>query len=167
MGIQYHKIRHQPTYQVKRNFSTSIPIGKPISNTTAYILDRYYHLVPIGVAGELYLGGDGLSRGYLNNPELTAEKYISAKRRAHSAERTAQSKEIIEENSEERYVLDAMRSALCDSPRSGVKLYRTGDLARWLPDGTVEFLGRQDTQVKIRGFRIEPAEIEAAIVVIT
>jgi aspartate racemase len=55
---------------------TSIPIGKPISNTTVYLLDSTYQPVPIGEAGELCVGGDGLARGYLNQPELTAEKFV-------------------------------------------------------------------------------------------
>ncbi|MEI7257058.1 hypothetical protein, partial [Dickeya dadantii] len=46
----------------------------------------------------------------------------------------------------------------------GARMYRTGDLGRWLPDGTIEYLGRNDCQVKIRGFRIEPGEIEACLV---
>ncbi|MEM8908365.1 MAG: condensation domain-containing protein, partial [Bacteroidota bacterium] len=71
--------------------------------------------------------GKGLSRGYLNRPELTAARFID-----HPFEVAA-------------------------------KLYRTGDMARWLPDGTLEFLGRQDDQVKIRGFRIELGELEATI----
>ncbi len=54
----------------------SIPIGTPIGNTQAYILDKYLNLVPIGVPGELYLGGDGLARGYRNQPALTAEKFV-------------------------------------------------------------------------------------------
>jgi amino acid adenylation domain-containing protein len=54
----------------------SIPIGKPISNTTVYLLDPSYRPVPLGEAGELFVGGDGLARGYLNQPELTAEKFV-------------------------------------------------------------------------------------------
>ncbi|MCU0285643.1 MAG: amino acid adenylation domain-containing protein [Acidobacteria bacterium] len=57
-------------------FSDNIPIGKPIFNNKIYILDRNNYLQPIGVPGELYIGGDGLARGYLNQPELTAEKFI-------------------------------------------------------------------------------------------
>jgi amino acid adenylation domain-containing protein len=53
-----------------------VPIGKPISNTQAYVLDREYQPVPVGITGELFLGGQGVARGYLNRPELTAEKFI-------------------------------------------------------------------------------------------
>lgn len=56
--------------------ATTIPIGKPIANTTAYILDARGKVVPIGVPGELYIGGDGVARGYLNRLELTAERFI-------------------------------------------------------------------------------------------
>ncbi|MCK4763260.1 MAG: AMP-binding protein, partial [Candidatus Aminicenantes bacterium] len=112
---------------------SGIPIGPPIANNNLFILDRYSNPVPLEVPGELYIGGDSLSRGYLNYPELTSEKFMGA---AHPP------------------------SKGLTSHLSPITLYRTGDLARWLVDGTVEFVGRIDFQVKIRGFRIEPGEIE-------
>ncbi len=111
-----------------------IPIGHPIANVQAYILDQYRQPVPIGVAGELHLGGAGLARGYLNRPELTTEKFIFCN--AGRAER---------------------------SETRQTRLYKTGDLARYRPDGQIEFLGRIDTQVKIRGLRIELGEIETVL----
>ncbi|BAZ09548.1 amino acid adenylation domain-containing protein [Calothrix sp. NIES-4071] len=115
--------------------ATNIPIGRPISNTTVYILDLKLQPVPIGTPGELYIGGDGLARGYLNARELTEQKFISNPF----------------DNSKEN-------SFICEA-----KLYKTGDKARFLPDGNIEFLGRVDNQVKIRGFRIELGEIEALL----
>ena len=60
----------------KLDSKSTITIGKPIANTTVYLLDPHLNPVPIGVPGELHIGGDGLAKGYLNQPELTAEKFI-------------------------------------------------------------------------------------------
>nr|NIM11726.1 amino acid adenylation domain-containing protein [Candidatus Aminicenantes bacterium]NIM78476.1 amino acid adenylation domain-containing protein [Candidatus Aminicenantes bacterium]NIN17737.1 amino acid adenylation domain-containing protein [Candidatus Aminicenantes bacterium]NIN41613.1 amino acid adenylation domain-containing protein [Candidatus Aminicenantes bacterium]NIN84387.1 amino acid adenylation domain-containing protein [Candidatus Aminicenantes bacterium] len=136
------------TYLITKNYEERIPIGKPIANSTAYILDRCDNLVPVGVVGELYVGGKGVSRGYLNNPELTAEKFILAHSSWLIADRGKKNVNI-SGDLPMSYELSAMSC-----------LYKTGDLARWLPDGNIEFWGRMDFQVKIRGFRIEPGEIE-------
>ncbi|KST68652.1 non-ribosomal peptide synthetase [Mastigocoleus testarum BC008] len=128
------------------NINSQLPIGRPLKNVEVYILDKYLQPVPIGVPGELYIGGAGLARGYFNRPELTAEKFIQnsflKSRGAEEAKRDINYKLL---------------------PITGSKLYKTGDLVRYLPDGNIEFLGRIDNQVKIRGFRIELGEIETAI----
>jgi pyochelin synthetase len=104
----------------------SIPYGKPLTNQAFYVLDHMLLPSPDWTPGEIYIGGAGLARGYLGDPEKTAERFI-------------------------------------EHPLSGQRLYRTGDFGRYLPDGSIEFLGREDRQVKIRGHRIELAEIEAAL----
>jgi len=107
----------------------SIPIGRPVANTNVFVLDELRRPTPVGVPGELAVGGDGLATGYLNNPEMTAAKFIP--------------------------------NPFTDDPTA--RLYLTGDLVRWLPDGTLEFVGRLDLQAKVRGFRVEPGEIEATL----
>ncbi|UHA75798.1 amino acid adenylation domain-containing protein [Paenibacillus sp. 481] len=63
-------------YEITQECEGSIPIGVPIANSTAYVVDRYGKLLPIGLAGELWVGGDGVARGYLNQPDLTDQKFI-------------------------------------------------------------------------------------------
>jgi amino acid adenylation domain-containing protein len=134
------------------NPDASIPIGYPISNTQVYILDETLQVVADGVAGELYIGGDGLARGYFNQPQLTAEKFIF-----HNFDLALQIPSLPEN-------LDLSAGIpFLGGERQGERLYKTGDLARYLPDGSVEFLGRIDNQVKIRGFRIELGEIERVL----
>jgi amino acid adenylation domain-containing protein len=109
-------------------------IGKPVNNTRVYILDHYLRLAPIGVVGELYIGGACLALGYLNQPKLTNERFI-----------------------ENPFATEK------DKALGYTKLYKTGDLVRWMPDGSLEYFGRNDFQVKIRGFRIELGEIESVL----
>lgn len=64
------------TYPIPIDISGDIPIGKPISNSTTYIFDYNEKLQPIGIVGELFVGGDGLAEGYINNPEMTHNRFI-------------------------------------------------------------------------------------------
>ena len=72
----YHAINKNKLKPSRGSYSGSVPIGRPVSNTTTYILDTRGNPVPIGVVGELHIGGDGLARNYLNRPALSAEKFI-------------------------------------------------------------------------------------------
>lgn len=110
-------------------------IGNPIENLTAYVLDIYNELQPPGVTGELYIGGLGLARGYLNRKELTKEKFIFNKFQLEQEKTTG----------------------------ANTHIYKTGDLVRWSTNHHLEYIGRNDTQVKIRGHRIELKEIEATV----
>jgi acyl-coenzyme A synthetase/AMP-(fatty) acid ligase/acyl carrier protein len=104
----------------------SIPYGRAMVNQSFLVLDKALDDCPVGVIGELYIGGIGLCKGYWNNPQITQASFVT-------------------------------------HPPTGARLYRTGDLGRWLPDGNIEFLGREDFQVKIQGLRIELGEIEAIL----
>jgi len=111
-----------------------VPIGKAINNRKIYILNSNRDPVPFGAPGELYIGGAGLSAGYLNNDKLTNDKFVI--------------------------------NPFCtkeDIKQGFTRLYRTGDIARWLPNGNLEYLGRDDSQIKIRGYRIELQEIESLL----
>ncbi len=133
----------------------NVPIGKPIAGYRVYIRDRNGDLSPIGVPGELCAAGPGVTRGYLNKPELTAEKFASGGQVAFLKNRPLHPQKTLENSCADHF----SPFTIHHSPFT-THLYKTGDLARWLPDGNIEFLGRIDRQVKIRGYRIELAEIE-------
>ena len=103
-----------------------VTVGAPIANTQFYVLDQNDQPLPIGIPGQLHIGGDGVARGYYKRAPLTAEKFLP-------------------------------------NPFTAGRIYRTGDLARWLPDGSMQVLGRIDHQIKLRGFRIELGEIESVL----
>jgi amino acid adenylation domain-containing protein/non-ribosomal peptide synthase protein (TIGR01720 family) len=129
--ISFHRVNPD------RAYPESIPIGKPISNTSLFILDKFMKPLPVGVPGEICVSGAGVGRGYLHRPDLTAEKFIP-----------------------HPFKDDPLASEL---HLGNGKLYRTGDIGKWLPDGNIVFSGRTDDQVKIRGYRIELGEIESAL----
>src|SRR5579859_6713757 len=133
-------------------------IGRPIWNTRAFVLDENLRLVPPGVAGELYLAGAGLARGYLGRPALTAERFVACPFAA--AEGPGQSSTAAEGPGQSNTAAEGPGQS---NTAPGERMYRTGDLARWTADGQLEYLGRADDQVKIRGFRIELGEIEAVL----
>lgn len=117
------------------HYNGAANIGSPLSNIKCYVLDINLKPLPIAAIGELYISGAGIARGYLNKPDLTAKKFIP---------------NPFQTEEEKNYSKNA-------------RLYKTGDLVRWLPDGNIEYIGRNDFQVKIRGYRIELGEIENAL----
>jgi len=143
-----------------------IPLGKPIANSRVYIVSKDRLLLqPLGVPGELCIGGAGLARGYLNRPELTAEKFCLREPGGTLFEGTRGLAPLFSKapgtgpmQSCNHAVMQPYSHAAMPSPHSPI--YHTGDLCKWLPDGNIEFLGRIDHQVKIRGFRVELGEIE-------
>jgi amino acid adenylation domain-containing protein/non-ribosomal peptide synthase protein (TIGR01720 family) len=102
-------------------------IGRPLPETRVYVCDDDRKRQPIGVPGELYIGGTGVCKGYLNRPELATQRFVDSWFRA------------------------------------GEKLYRTGDVGRILVDGTLEYLGRNDSQVQLRGHRVELGAVTHAL----
>jgi len=132
--------------------NTQVTIGNALQNEQVYVLDSELQPVPPGVAGELYVAGAQLARGY----EISASKVKPAQtKNTGRAALTAQ-----------RFVPNPFANATPFSNKAqhtSSRLYRTGDIVRWLENGELQYLGRVDEQVKVRGFRIELGEIEHAI----
>ncbi|SES27047.1 nonribosomal peptide synthetase protein BlmIV [Lentzea xinjiangensis] len=114
-----------PIGAVERDWP-SIPYGVAMPGQSIRVLDERLRPRPDWVAGEIFLGGQGVALGYWRDQEQTAYRFPT-------------------------------------DPETGRRLYRTGDLARHLPDGNLEFLGREDGQVKVSGYRVELGEVEAAV----
>ena len=123
------------SYHIIKDVNEINCIGRSLNNLSGYVLDKNLKRLPLGAIGELYIGGEGVARGYLNREDLTKERFI------------ANPYQTEEEN------------------KLGVNdiIYKTGDLVRQLPNGEFIYIGRNDTQVKIRGYRIELSEIENAV----
>lgn len=113
-------------------FENPIPIGKPVSNVSVFVLDSCQLPLPIGIPGELYIAADGLSNGYLNNWKLTSDKFV---RLSISDKKTGTSRVVT--------------------------VFKSGDFVRWLEDGNLQFLGRNDRLVKVNDVRLELDEIES------
>jgi amino acid adenylation domain-containing protein/thioester reductase-like protein len=111
-------------------------LGISSSNNTWYVLDKYLRLCPIGVVGELYLSGIQLAQGYLNQPELNAEKFLK----------------------------NPFAATIEGQYNDYGRMYKTGDRARFTRTGLLEYMGRVDHQIKIRGYRVELSEIENALI---
>lgn len=110
---------------------TLVPIGNTIANMKIYVLDKYLNPLPVGCVGEIHIGGVGLTLGYLNKPDITAEKLIPNPFAAIGDEQS--------------------------------KLLKTGDIARRLPDGSLDYIDRNDDQVKVRGMLISPSGVTSQL----
>ena len=127
------------TDRINTSNDHSLSVGRPVANTSVYILDPYLKPIPVGVIGELYIGGHGVGRGYLKNDELNAEKFIA----------------------------NPFQSTADEVERYNDRIYQTGDLVRYNANGEIEYIGRNDFQVKIRGHRIELGEIETCLLTLS
>ena len=143
-----------------------MPIGEVLPGRQVHVLDGNLNPVPMGVAGELYIGGELLARGYVNRPELTAERFIANP----FVDDFAQSQQIQGaeghvSRTEQRADAGGSECAAGDGTIHGIgsRLYRTGDIVRWNEQGQLEYLGRIDDQIKVRGFRVELGEVESQL----
>ena len=141
--VTSHMVRYLPVTGFP--FHSNRVIGGGISNVQSYVCDERMKPVPIGVQGELFIGGAGVARGYLNRPELTQARFIPNP----FLSRPLQDAQLV--------------AGVSTDSWESTRLYRTGDVVRWTVAGELEYLGRNDDQVKVRGFRVEIGEIEKRV----
>ncbi|AOM39781.1 hypothetical protein A9255_03830 [Xenorhabdus hominickii] len=133
--VTYFDTRSLSFTQCESAGEFSVPIGHPIDNVHLFVLDEKMVQTPIGIEGELYIGGDSVSAGYLRQDELTQQRFIHIKPDSDISRKLG---------------------------FHGI-LLRTGDRAAWRQDGELAYLGRGDDQVKMNGYRIELGEIESVL----
>jgi amino acid adenylation domain-containing protein len=145
--------------------AATVPIGAPLANTAAYVVDADGRACNPGEPGELLLGGDGLARGYLGRPALTAEKFVPdpfsgapGARLYRTGDRVRWKYESTEVRKYESADPREHAASRDDDSRRG-----EAPVLSYSRTLVLDFLGRIDAQVKIRGFRIEPGEVEAAL----
>lgn len=160
------------TYEITQStierVTKSVPLGIPLPNTQIFLLDSQLRPVPIGFPGEIYIGGENLARGYLNQSSSSDDSFnqhFSLKVQNSYLKLKITKGQWF--NQEAKFKITTTHNRRYSSKNQKIKLserlYRTGDLARYLPDGNIEFLGRVDHQVKLHGFRIELGEVESQL----
>lgn len=166
-------LTYQVTQESQDRGTASVPLGSPLPNTQIFVLDSQLRPVPVGFPGEIYIGGDNLARGYLNQPNLTQDRFQSHPfnqqltlkvKNSHLKLKITRGEWF---NREAKFKMQTSHTTTLNLKNFKIKLsqrlYRTGDLAHYLPDGNIEFLGRIDHQIKLHGFRIELGEVEAKL----
>ncbi|MGD1932884.1 MAG: amino acid adenylation domain-containing protein [Leptolyngbyaceae cyanobacterium] len=162
----------------------SIPYGRPLANQQWYVLNDNQQPCPVWVPGQLYIGGPGLAKGYWQQPEKTAAAFVpnpllekgtgNREQEFGNRRQGIGNRKNPEPGQNPATVPLASRMSSAESsahaeppippsPHPPLTLYKTGDLGRYRPDGTIEFLGREDFQIKLNGYRIELGEIEAVL----
>jgi amino acid adenylation domain-containing protein len=144
------------------------PIGRPVGGARAYVLDPWLRPVPPGLLGELYLGGAGVSRGYVDRPALTAARFVPDPFSTQPGARMYRTGDRVYWKCESAKVRE------CESATASAEVRECGSAPEsresertFAPShsrtAVLEYLGRLDTQVKLRGFRIELGEVESAL----
>jgi len=131
------------TYLVDKK-QKDIPIGSPLDNMRLYIVDTHGHRLPVGAAGELWVSGPQVSRGYLNRPEKTAEVYIDNPFIEHS---------VVTENA----AANNIQCSMFNVQSKYARVYRTGDIVRYLPGGNISSASSQASRTPLYRLSTIPA----------